>query len=479
MLPKNLQYGSKVNSAPARSLRSNIQPANGTSGYNLGDTITIPIPTRANLVMVPTENYLKFDLSVTNGSGADASYRWDSCGAHGLIQRIRVYHGSNLLEDIDNYGLLAKMLMDLQVPTDASYGKLNVLAGTRNDLVVKSNSVIGGGADATNLYNAINRGTISANQVNSGELLGSVNAPIPNNGSTTNRTYCLNLVSIVGSLCQNQYFPLFACTSGNLRVDITLVDSMNKAMLCTSSLTALNNNPATRVNISNIEYVANFIELGDAAMTMINASLGNQPLQFVVPQYKNFGNSSTRLTIASTEVTFSIPAKYSSLKSLFVTCRETSGTDNRYPYSSVNRGIQQYYFRVGPNIFPSKAPSTNTEMFAEVMKAIGSMSDLDHQPSIERVSYTMQASDIPNIALDPIYNNVQSGSFYVGLDLENYASAPKDTIFTGYNSNTDDIYFVGSFAAQAVGQEITPRFDAFAMFDCVYLFENNTCFIRF
>ena len=105
MIPKNLKYGSKVESAPARSIRSNIQPQVGTQ-FGLNEVIQINIPTRQNLVMVPTESYLKFNFRAT--SGANANYlRWDSGGAHGLIQRIRIYHGSNLLEDIDNYNLLA------------------------------------------------------------------------------------------------------------------------------------------------------------------------------------------------------------------------------------------------------------------------------------------------------------------------------------------------------------------------------------
>ena len=169
MLPKNLKYGSKVESAPARSSRANIAPQNGTSGYNLGDIININIPTRANLVMVPTENYLKFDFTIKNTSGAASTYRWDGCGAHGLIQRIRVYHGSNLLEDIDNYGLLAKMLFDLQVPTDATYGKYNVMCGTRSDLVIKnSGATIADNAAVAILVSAVNNSTLSAIQVNSG-----------------------------------------------------------------------------------------------------------------------------------------------------------------------------------------------------------------------------------------------------------------------------------------------------------------------
>lgn len=135
MLPKQLKYGSKVESAAARSYRTNIAPQNGTSGYNLGDTIIINIPTRPNLVMVPSESYLKFSIQF-KASANSSVFRWDSCGAHGLIQRIRVFHGSNLLQDIDNYGMLAKMLFDLQVPSDGAYGKYNILCGTRNDLVV-------------------------------------------------------------------------------------------------------------------------------------------------------------------------------------------------------------------------------------------------------------------------------------------------------------------------------------------------------
>jgi hypothetical protein len=67
--------------------------------------------------------------------------RWDSGGAHGLIQRIRVYHGSNLLEDIDNYNLLAKMLHDVQIPTDSTYGKLVMLEGTRPEMALTTPTI--------------------------------------------------------------------------------------------------------------------------------------------------------------------------------------------------------------------------------------------------------------------------------------------------------------------------------------------------
>ncbi len=476
MLPKTLKYGSKVESAPARSSRSNIAPQNGTSGYNLGDIITINIPTRANLVMAPTECYLKFDIEVRNTSGANCNYKWDSCGAHGLIQRIRVWSGSNLLEDIDNYGLLAKMLFDLQVPTDAAYGKFNIMCGTRNDLVVLSNgSIINPAADATAITQNINGGLYSANQVNSGETLG---IAVGNNTNTTLQTYNLNLISVLGSLCNTSYFPLFACTSAPIRLEIQLVDNLNKAMNCTSNTGS--------IIMSNVEYVANFIELSDVAMSMINQSLGGQPLQFVIPEFRNYAWSGATLPNGtSSAISIPIPAKFSSLKSLFITTRDRStGANTFFPFSSVSAGISEYNFRVGPNTFPPKAPNRLTEMFCETCKAIGSIADLNHQPSIEKSSYTLRNS--PSCNSEALLNSTNSGSFYIGLDLENYSSAPKDTIFAGYNSNTDDIFCnisYGGAGASTIGTTTTAgisyRWDAFANFDCVFVFENNTSYIRF
>ena len=482
MLPKNLRYGSKVESASAKSYRSNIAPMNGTGAYGFNDTIIVNIPTRNNLVLVPTESYLKFNVSFTNGGTANNSLRWDSCGAHGCIQRIRIYHGSNLLQDIDNYGLLTKTLFDLQVPTDASYGKYNILAGTRNDLNVLLPTIASANAtdpanaaytvndqtalaklanDLKTSLSAVNRSVL---QINSGDNFATIAGAT---GESTQVTYCLNLISLLGTLSSTNYIPLFACTSAPLRLEIQLVDS---AVKCLHALTAV-----TALKITNCEYVANMIELSDQAMGMIQSSLNGQPLQFVVPDYKNF-QYTFALPTTSTQVNFPIPAKYSSLKSLFVTVRDQgTGALTYFPFSSVKLGIQSYYFRVGSQLYPAKPPDTLPEMFSEVLKAIGSMSNLDHHPSIEKYSYTLDTSSAGATTI--LQTNTSSGSFYIGLDLENYSNAPKDSIFAGYNSNTDDIYAVMTFTAP--GAVAACRFDAFALFDEVVVFENNTAYTRF
>jgi len=467
VLPKKLKYGSKVESAYARSYRTNIAPNNGTT-YNLGEKIIINIPTRSNLVLVPTESYLKFNLAITNTSGAVNNYRLDACGAHALIQKINIYHGSNLIQEIDNYGLLAKMLFDLQVPADAFYGKQNILAGTRADLNVTLPAVAALADNAVATINAgiqavINSAKVSANQINSGIQLGLGTA---NNGTTTVKSFALNLISLIGSLSTQNYLPLFAATSSPLRVEILLVDAVNKFCAVTSNVST--------AQLTDVEYVGNFIELGDQAMSMIYEDLNGRPLQFVVPDYRNFQYTFSLTQNVTTQVNFPIAAKFSSLKSLFVMARDQGiGANTYFPLSTVTKGLQNYYFRVGSTIVPSKPVDNYVQSFAEALKAIGSVADLDHHPSIDFTAYTLTDS----VAGGQTDQSISSGSFYMGLDLESYAASDKSTFFSGYNSNTDDIYAVLTYLNTAA--TATVRFDAFALIDTVVNVENNTCYIKF
>ena len=263
--------------------------------------------------------------------------------------------------------------------------------------------------------------------------------------------------------------------SAPLRLEIQLQDQLQKILTCVAGT-------GTMI-IDNVEYVANFIELSDEAVNMIVESQQGEPLQFVLPSWRNYQFTSN--VVANTSINMPIPAKFSSLKSLFVCQRDRHAQVKYAPQSSVSSGLASYQFRLGSNIVPAKAPSTTAEYFAECLKAIGSMCDVYHSPSIDFTSYstlqtTQEAAQTGN-ALYPysIVSGVnQSGSFYIGLDLENYANAPKDSIFAGYNSNTDDIYAVLSYGG-TVAASGSLRLDAFALFDQVLVFANGTAFTRF
>ena len=131
------------------------------------------------------------------------------------------------------------------------------------------------------------------------------------------------------------------------------------------------------------------IELSDSAMNIIKESQNGQPLQFVNPDYRNYGYNFV-LANAVTQLSMPIPAKFSSLKSLFEVARDTARLSalTYLPYSCNKFSINSYFFRIGSQVLPSKVPDNIPEMFSEAVKAIGSMSDLNHQPSIELFLFT-------------------------------------------------------------------------------------------
>lgn len=443
MIPTNALYQGKKESAAGRRYRTNIQPQSG-SEFTAGQTITINIPTRANTLLIPSESTLNFNTTVTSTS---AALRLESCGAHAFIQRIRVYHGSNLLEDIDAYGVLAKVLMDYTAPEDMIHGKGTMLMGTRSDYYLND-----GTGTTPNIA-----GTVFP--VNSGSLI----------TTATAATFNLNLISILGSLSATKYLPLFAMTAAPVRLEIQLVANANQALLATDAA-------VTAWTVTSVEYVGEFLELSDSAIATIMAG-AQSPLQYVLPSFRNYQWVSSALT-NNTQIAMPIPAKFSSLKSLFVTSRnstDASGAQGRFPLASTRNGLASFQFRIGSQVVPSKAPSTNPEFAIEAFKCFASIADLNHQPSIDNAAFTASRANPTTAALAASTN---SGSFLIGLDCEVYAGADRNAYFSGLNTNTDDIYLnatYGTVADTSAGY----RYDAFAMYDQVLVCEGGVGYVRF
>ena len=475
MLPKNLLYQTKAESAQARSYKSNVAPQNGLGPYSANETIVINIPTASNLCTAMSENYLKFDCTFKASANCDY-IRFDNCGAHGLIQRIRVFHGSVLLEDINNYNQLASMCYDLQVSTPAAYGKYNILSGSRSDVVATIPTFAA--ADAAAVVTALSGKSHSVNQINSGiNLTGG--AQLAQATSTSTHTFCLNLISLVGTLCP-KYFPLFECTSSPLRLEIQLVGLTKLAVNSQAALSSF--------SLTNVEYVMNCMELSDSAIATIRNSTEGNPLQFVFSDYSNIETSFS--ASSGSQLAIPLSFKYASIRSLFIAMRDRVKTDavQYFPFSNNTFNLQSYSFRIGSQVVPTKQPENYVEMYAELIKAIGSLSDLNHSPAIDLRSYsgglyksddTANAATLPTISAAGVTgsDNINSGSFYIGLDLENYPNSDKDRIFAGYNSKNDDIFFMPKFNALAAATNIS--FGMYCMFDSLLTFQNGQAYVSF
>ena len=175
-------------------------------------------------------------------------------------------------------------------------------------------------------------------------------------------------------------------------------------------------------------------------------------------------------------MSFIVNAKFNSLKSLFMTLREyTDGKKTYFPHASCRHTLEEYTLRVGSKVMPSKAPASSTEFFCELLKAIGSMSDINHEPMIDMDSYDVKEA-VPNTETTThISSTSSSPSFLIGVDMETYSNSNKDRVFSGYNSSNEDVIFNLTFS----GGNTNIRADCYAMYDSILICENGVCSAQF
>jgi len=447
MIPANLKYQSKVESAPARRYLTQIQPQ-GSTQFGVAETITINIPTRNNTALIPSESYLRGQLNLSCSTANATAATFESCGVHAFIQRIRVFHGSNLLEDIDNYAQLAKILYDFQAPDDTVKGRFSVTSGTNGEW----NTTTGASSGALQSVRGYNRGATTA--------------------VTTTATvvpFAINLISLVGALSGDKYLPLWEMTAAPLRLEIVL-----KPTLVSSLLYVAGGSTSPTFTVTGVNYVAEFLELPDSAVAAIKAG-SSSPMQVVLPSWRSYTNSAP-IVPAGTQVSFPIPAKFSSLKNIVVATRNSSfvASADYFPMAHCKFGMTSYNFRVGSEVLPSTAPTSIPEIYNEALKCFGSLADLNLQPSIDLVSYQQ---DVPtNVSTLTGASVNDSGSFIAGIDLEIYQNADKSSIFSGTNTNTSDIFFIANHTPSG---NVTIVQTAFACYDQVLVFENGVCYSRY
>ncbi len=195
-------------------------------------------------------------------------------------------------------------------------------------------------------------------------------------------------------------------------------------------------------------------------------------MQWVVQDYRNYGNNVV-LGTSETTVSVPVPAKFNSLNSLFFSFRQhSSGTWKFQANESCKFELFEYNLRIGSKTMPIKPPNTVPEFFSELLRAFGTVSDVNHEIGILSEQYY---KDIPAEITGAETNQV-TGAFYVGFDLESYSNTSMDMVYTGTNTSTDDIFFSPKFGGQDANTNI--RIDAYALFDQLVLIQNGTCTVN-
>jgi hypothetical protein len=341
-------------------------------------------------------------------------------------------------------------MYDYQAPEDAVKGRFAITTGTNEEY-----SAVGVAAAAL----------LNTRSVNRGRALGALGA------STHTFPFAINLISLVGALSGDKYLPLWEMTAAPLRVEIVLQSSLIRAMMVEGG-TGLN------FTLTGVNYSGEFLELPDSAVSAIKSG-SSSPMQVVLPSWRSYTNSASIPATTQTQVSFPIPAKFSSLKNILVATRSTAGLAAQYPSSHCAFGVGSansigYQFRVGSEVLPSTAPTSFPEIYNEAVKCFGSLADMNLQPSIDNTAFALNA---PNTVAGLVEASTEdSGAFLIGIDMEVYQNADKASIFAGTNTNTSDIFaIVNYYTAGAT----TVLQTAFASYDQVLVFENGVCYARY
>ena len=126
-LPDQLRYDKATPSSLGTDVQvAAVDPYTGSSPITVqaGNYFIINIPKSGDsCVFDPMNSFLRFKLTLSDTANTAGGITAKLCGnADCLFRRLDVYQGSNVLEQVDQYGNLSNMLMNCQVdPVSRAY----------------------------------------------------------------------------------------------------------------------------------------------------------------------------------------------------------------------------------------------------------------------------------------------------------------------------------------------------------------------
>jgi hypothetical protein len=405
-VPFNARYAFPTQAS--RVIKSNVKipPRTGTSMLGLnssskGRTIQITLPSQGYLN--PLESYLRFDLSFNNTASIPGFRCTNSI--HTMFRRLRISYGSLVIEDIQNYGTLVRMITNVAVENDYANNSGAILEGMGSD------------GQRALLHAPLAAAT--------GMVVATGSSPSPyasygQTGGNQTHTYCLNLAG--GFLTQQKLIPLkwmanqltieleieeplafciagtVATVSTNVVGSATTVagypnDTVPGGNLTDVSSGAATGMPLVTYDLNNVYFVSELLEFDST----YDAAFYQGMLQGGVPIKFASWHGHQHVLPNATSAVLTIQERARSVKSAFTVIRKrgdqtatgladpfwfyhgssanaASGVVANYPLD----GIDEFQWRIGGRYFPSqpvKCTNGGAEALIELQKALNVLGD--------------------------------------------------------------------------------------------------------
>jgi hypothetical protein len=447
-------YNLKPSAVRSRTYRHGISPQN-KSIFSPEDICIIEIPCgRRNTYYDPASSYLRF--TVKNTDAANTFYVDNLAST--FIERIDVFHSSNLLDQISNYNVLASMMKDLQLSFTESQGYSSVYGTSYS-------------TDIANVRQGIQVGV--SQQV----------------------TFCIPLLGSIFS-CSDKLIPIGELAS-DLRIEIKWENLIQSVVASDAALSAW--------SIIDVQFECNILELSDEGQSMVQSQTPfSQPVYIHTNSFRHYSSS---LPAASAgNYTTLIAARFASLKALAVSMRRSSEINDPKSYSiscRVNPLIQSYNFRLGSAVIPQRPVSLYNsgstggagEAWMETIKAFHGVNKPDMCSSLTYPVYNaidIKTADTTQLACRFTGEGTAAGTaastsvaanghkfgFVIFQELESFNNK-NYTMLSGINTLNSQTYFEMNLGYGATTNTTSYTLDFFSWFDQILIIDGGIMSAKF
>lgn len=419
-LPKALSFPQlKANAIASVSSQYAVTPSNSATNYGPSSTLQFDIPCSQRATWLdPTQTYLKF--SVTPALTGGTTPQW-SAFPMDFIRTMSLYSsaGSNLIESLDHYSSYHTLIRDLHSDYDNT---------------VTSDTIMLGG-DPSRLR-----------------------APLQQN-SGVSINFCVPLATILGlTSAGDTYLPTHAL-SAPLRLELIL-HSAEQALACSGAPTAVT------YNITSPQLVIGFISISDVAQGSIDSMThGNYQWNSVI--VKTFRNVSPAMQTFNSLL---IPARFSSIRNILCTMKQSSNQENSSAYSvndRVKNYLTSYQFKVGSmyaNAKPIDCTNNGPSAYMELRRCMGSVTSESLPSLLTRSDWIKQIATPPGPSASP-------GAFAIGCELQPFSNI--QNLISGTNASASNIFLELNFDSTQAANIVASTIDSFVQVDALVTVSNG------
>lgn len=404
-LPTQLNYSNnKPMAAGGKPYINRFRSDNGS--YSGGDVIRIEIPTGRNgSYLFPKDSFIegRVAISATDSTASKSYYIDQSC--YSLFNRIRVYHGSNIVEDTLYTNKLWTAIYDFQV--NEVERRQDCITKMVNETGTAGNSVFNDGCTGQKVLT-----TSATANTNSGSYLYDFCFPLPS--------------ALLGSLC-SKALPLGVMGAASIYLELEL--STTAMAFVTDSTT----NTSASHTVDSVYYNAKMTTLPNDINDLVIESTGGM-INIPAIAYKTEAKT---IAAGSTSWNDKFSFQFSSIQNfLFFPMNSSTAAGSiakRSVSSRPQANISDFFLQINGEAYPSQTIAGQSRMYSELQRAFDTLCDTNSGGIITFQNYNRIVHTAVDDVLPAIATNATNKRFLGGIDLSRF-NRTQDCLMAGTSS---------------------------------------------